>query len=76
MLALEEKEPLYAYEKGGVPLVKVYSGEAVGETLGVEGEPPARDVGSINAIVAFGGMLALIAFIWRKQKKVGEPQIP
>ena len=76
MLALEEKEPLYAYEKGGVPLVKVYSGEAAGDTLGVEGEPPARNVGSINAIVAFGGVLALLAFVRRKQKKGGGPQGP
>lgn len=69
MLALEEKEPLYAYEKGGVPLVKVYSGEAVGETLGIEGEPETRDVGWFNAVGVFGSVLALLLYLWRKQNK-------
>ena len=76
MLALEEKDPLYAYEKGGVPLVKVYPGEAVAETLEVEGEPEARDVGWFNAVGTLGCGLVLLVFIWRKRRKGGEPQIP
>ncbi len=75
MLALEEKEPLYAYEKGGVPLVKVYSGETVGETLEVDGEPGARDVGLFNAVAAFVCGLALLVSIWRKQRKGVDRQI-
>ena len=75
MLALEKKKPAYAYEKGGVPLVKVYSGAAVGETLEVEGEPEARDVGWLNAVGAFGCGLALLVSIWRKQKRGGETRI-
>jgi hypothetical protein len=69
MLALEEKEPLYAYEKGGVPLVKVYSGEVVGETLELEGGPEVRDVGWFNAAGAFGYVLALLVSFWRKRNK-------
>ncbi|MDQ4106270.1 MAG: glycosyltransferase family 39 protein [Actinomycetota bacterium] len=67
MLALEEREPLYAYEKGGVPLVKVYSGEVVAETLDIEGEPEARNPGLPNALISFGGVLAALALLWRKQ---------
>ncbi len=67
MLALEDKEPLYAYEKGGVPLVKVYSGEAVAGTLDIEGEPEARNPGLLNVLIAGGGMLAVLALLWRKQ---------
>ncbi|QYJ17064.1 hypothetical protein Rxycam_02901 [Rubrobacter xylanophilus DSM 9941] len=63
MLALQRKEPLYACEKGGVPLVMVYSGEDVRETLGVRGSPRPRDPGPANALVAGGGALALIAFL-------------
>jgi 4-amino-4-deoxy-L-arabinose transferase-like glycosyltransferase len=76
MLALEDKEPLYAYEKGGTPLVKVYSGEAVGETLDVEGEPEPRDVGLLNALLVSGGVLGLLLFLWRKRKEGKEPPIP
>lgn len=74
MLALERKEPLYAYERGGVPLVKVYSGAAVEDTLQIDGEPEARDVGLINAagVLCFG--VLLLVFIWRKQRKNGGPQ--
>lgn len=67
MLALEDKEPLYAYEKGGVPLVKVYSGEAVAGTLDIEGEPEARNPGLLNVLISGGGMLAVLALLWRKQ---------
>ena len=67
MLALEEKRPLYAYEKGGVPLVKVYSGEAVAGTLDIEGEPEAKDPGLLNALIPSGGVLAALALLWRKQ---------
>ncbi|BBL78289.1 hypothetical protein RxyAA322_01430 [Rubrobacter xylanophilus] len=63
LLALRRKEPLYAYEKGGVPLVMVYAGDAVRETLGVRGSPRPRDPGPANALVAGGGALALIAFL-------------
>jgi len=71
MLALEEKRPLYEYERGGVPLVRVYSGEAVGETLGVEGEPKPRDVGVANALVALGGVLAVLLAIARRLRAAG-----
>ncbi|MGF1470259.1 MAG: ArnT family glycosyltransferase [Rubrobacteraceae bacterium] len=73
MLALEEKEPLYAYDKSGVPLVKVYSGEAVGETLEVKGEPESRNLGLFNAMAAFGCVLALLLAFWRKRNKGTSP---
>ena len=72
MLALEEKQPLYEYTKGGVPLVKVYSGEAAGETLGIEGGPEARDVGLANALVVCGIGLAVVYALFRGQKYQGE----
>lgn len=74
MLALEEKAPLYSYEKGGVPLIKVYSGEAVGETLDVEGRPGARDVGLANILIVCGGLLAVLLVLARggRQKGKGE----
>ena len=72
MLALGEKPPLYAYEKGGVPLVKVYSGEAVGETLGIRGAPQPRDVGLGNASVACGLFLLVLCLLFRAQKEQGE----
>ena len=68
MLALEERRPLYEYAKGGVPLVRVYSGDAVGETLGLKGGPEARDVGLPNALVACGGVLAVLYVLLRRQK--------
>ena len=67
MLALRQKEPLYAYEKGGVPLVKVYSGEAVAGTLDVKGDPETRSLGLLNALISFGGVFAVFALLWRKQ---------
>jgi len=72
MLALEEEKPLYEYTKGGVPLVKVYSGEAVGETLGIRGGPEARDVGLANALVACGGVLAVVYSLLRGHRSRGE----
>jgi 4-amino-4-deoxy-L-arabinose transferase-like glycosyltransferase len=71
MLALEQKRPLYEYGRGGVPLIRVYSGEAVGETLGVEGGPEPRDVGAANALVALGGVLAVLYAAWRRQRAGG-----
>jgi 4-amino-4-deoxy-L-arabinose transferase-like glycosyltransferase len=68
MLALEERRPLYEYEKRGVPLIRVYSGEAVGKTLGIEGKPEARDVGLANAFVACGGVLAVFYVLLRGKK--------
>src|SRR5919107_708377 len=65
MLALEEKRPLYEFEKGGVPLIRVYSGEAVGETLAVEGAPEPRDVGPVNALVVCGGVIAVLYALLR-----------
>jgi Dolichyl-phosphate-mannose-protein mannosyltransferase len=65
MLALEEKQPLYEYEKGGVPLIRVYSGEAVGETLALEGAPEPRDVGLANALVVCGGVIAVLYALLR-----------
>ncbi len=72
MLALEEKRPLYEYTKGGVPLIRVYSGEAVGETLGMEGGPEARDVGLANALVVGGIVLAVVYALFRGQRAQGE----
>jgi 4-amino-4-deoxy-L-arabinose transferase-like glycosyltransferase len=68
MLTLEEKRPLYEYARGGVSLIRVYSGEAVGETLGIEGGPEPRDVGPANALVACGGVLGVLYFLLRRQK--------
>jgi 4-amino-4-deoxy-L-arabinose transferase-like glycosyltransferase len=68
MLALQERRPLYEYAKGGVPLIRVYSGEAVGETLGVESGPEARDVGLANAFVVCGGVLVVLYVLLRRQK--------
>ncbi|MGB3633175.1 MAG: glycosyltransferase family 39 protein [Rubrobacteraceae bacterium] len=68
MLDLERKEPLYAYEKGGAALVKVYSGEVVGETLDVEGAPEARDVGLLNVLLVSAGVLGLLGFLWSRRK--------
>jgi 4-amino-4-deoxy-L-arabinose transferase-like glycosyltransferase len=68
MLALEGKRPLYEYAKGGVPLVKVYSGEAVGETLDIRGEPEARDVGLANTLVACAGVLAVLYVLLRGRR--------
>ncbi len=72
MLTLGEKPPLYAYEKGGVPLVEVYSGEAVGETLGLRGAPEPRDVGLGNALIALGIFLLVLHRLFRSQKKQDE----
>ena len=72
MLALEKKPPLYAFEKGGVPLVQVYSGEAVGATLGIRGAPEPRDVGLGNALVAGGLLLLVLHRLFGAQKKQGE----
>ena len=71
MLALEEKQPLYEYDKGGVPLIRVYSGEAVGETLAVEGAPQPRDVGPVNALVVCGGVLAVLYALLRGRRGAG-----
>jgi hypothetical protein len=68
MLALEEKRPLYEYARGGVPLIRVYSGEAIGETLGIRGGPEPRDVGLANALVACGGVLAVLFALLRRQE--------
>src|ERR671917_1210357 len=65
MLALEERRPLYEYAKGGVPLIRVYPGEAVGESLGIEGSPEARDVGPANLLVVCGGVLAGVFALFR-----------
>ncbi len=72
MLTLGEKPPLYAYEKGGVPLVEVYSGEAVGETFGLRGAPEPRDVGLGNALIALGIFLLVLHCLFRSQKKQDE----
>jgi hypothetical protein len=72
MLALEQKRPLYEYEKGGVSLIRVYSGEAVGETLGIQGAPEPRDVGPANALVVLGGVLAVLYALLRRQRVVDD----
>ena len=69
MLALGEKSPLYAYKKGGVPLVKVYSGEAVGEALGSRSDPKPRDVGLGNAVVDSGILLLVLGRLFWARKK-------
>jgi 4-amino-4-deoxy-L-arabinose transferase-like glycosyltransferase len=68
LLALEDRESLYEHRKGGVPLVRVYSGEAVEETLAIEGGPEPRDVGLANALVVCGGVLA-VPYLLRRQKR-------
>ena len=72
MLALEERRPLYEYAKGGVPLIRVYSGRAVGETLGIVGAPEVRDVGLANALVVCGGVLAVLYVLVWAQNARGE----
>ena len=72
LLALGEKSPLYTYERGGVPLVKVYSGETVQETLDVRGEPEPREVGLLNAALAGGLVLAVFLALIRPQKYQGK----
>jgi hypothetical protein len=71
MLALEEKQPLYEYDKGGVPLIRVYSGEAVGETLAIEGAPEPRDVGLVNVLVVCGGVIAVLYALLRGRRGAG-----
>ena len=71
MLALEEKRPLYQHDKGGVPLIRVYSGEAVGETLSIEGAPEPRDVGLLNTLVVCGGVLAVLYALLRGSRGAG-----
>jgi hypothetical protein len=75
MLALEKSRPLYEYAKGGVPLIRVYSGEAVGETLDIRGRPEVRDVGLANVFVISAGVLAVLYVLFvRAQKARGEEQ--
>jgi hypothetical protein len=51
----------------------VYSGEDVGETLGVEGAPEARDVGVLNLIVVCGGLgVVLLALLRARRAKQGQ----
>jgi 4-amino-4-deoxy-L-arabinose transferase-like glycosyltransferase len=71
MLALDEKRPLYEFEKGGVPLIRVYSGEVVGETLAIEGAPEPRDVGPVNTLVVCGGVLAVFYALLRGRRGAG-----
>ena len=63
LIELESMEPLYTYEKGGVPLVRVYSGEQAGAVAEVTGEPEARQLGALNAGIAGGGFVLLLGFI-------------
>ncbi|MEJ7819715.1 MAG: glycosyltransferase family 39 protein [Rubrobacteraceae bacterium] len=60
LIELGKKQPHYAYEKGGVPLIKVYDGEIAATTLNIKGHPKPREVGLGNALVAGGGMLLVI----------------
>jgi 4-amino-4-deoxy-L-arabinose transferase-like glycosyltransferase len=72
MLALEEKKPLYALTKGGVPLVKVYPGEDAAAALAAEGRPEARDVGVLDALAAGVCGLAVLYALFRRQQDQGE----
>lgn len=75
MLALEKKKPLYEYTKGGVPLIKVYSGETVAQTLDIKGKPTARDVGLPNVIIMGTGVVAVLLALLRgrtQQEKAEE----
>lgn len=75
MLALEEKEPLYEYMKGGVPLIKVYSGETVAKTLDIQGSPDARDVGLPNVLAVGAGVIVVLLALLRgrtQQQKAEE----
>ena len=69
MLALERRRPLYEHAKGGVPLVRVYSGEAVGETLGIGGSPEPRDVGLFNLLAACGALMAVLYALAGRQRE-------
>jgi hypothetical protein len=60
MRALEKKTPRYAYEKGGVPLIKVYSGSTVAPTLNADGRPEVKMLGLVNSLVAGGLVLAVV----------------
>src|SRR3712207_8485485 len=62
------------FRSGGVPLIKVYSGEAVGETLGMEGGPEAQKVGLANALVACGIVLAVVYALFRSEEHTSELQ--
>jgi hypothetical protein len=53
-------------------LIRVYSGEGVGETLDVEGAPQARDVGLANALVDGAVVLAVLYILLRGQRDRGE----
>jgi 4-amino-4-deoxy-L-arabinose transferase-like glycosyltransferase len=72
MISLNEKEPLFSYEKGGVPLVKVYSGDAVSGTLDIQGRPAVRDVGLLNAVVAAGLVCATLLALARARRRAGK----
>ncbi|CAN5757248.1 hypothetical protein BH23ACT11_BH23ACT11_14260 [soil metagenome] len=66
MLALEKKKPVYAEVKGDTPLVKVYAGDEVAETLDIKGSPPFHDVGWLNALIVSIGMMGLLGLLWRR----------
>ena len=53
-------------------MIRVYSGEAVGETLGIVGAPEVRDVGLANALVVCGGVLAMLYVLVGAQNARGE----
>ncbi|WP_162924633.1 glycosyltransferase family 39 protein [Rubrobacter indicoceani] len=74
MLALERQEPLYEYAKGGVRFVAIYSGEQVGGTLGVEGRPPARQVGVFNALIVGIGLVGLVAWVFHRSTRTEQHQ--
>jgi len=72
MLALDKKKPLYSYTKGGVPLIKVYSGQVAEDTLDIKGKPEAREVGLLNALIASAGVVAALFVLWRIAGRRGE----
>lgn len=69
LVALEKKPPRYAYTKGGVPLVKVYSGATAAPKLTMEGRPKVQRLGLPNALVAGGGVLAILGAVAVKRRR-------
>lgn len=74
MLAVQEMEPLYEYEKGGVRFVGVYGGDQVGRTLDIEGRPDIRQVGTPNATVVGVGLVGLVVWVLVRSRRTKEHQ--
>lgn len=74
MLALEKQAPLHEYTKGGVSLIKVYSGDDVARTLNIKGKPTARDVGLPNVLVVAAGVIVVLIALIRGRTQQEKPE--